>query len=86
MACGLDKCQGRGGCSLASLEPLAVSELAMSGRSEPEQKFAQRTPERIVTVVLEIQGIASVTKLAAKLASIDGVVSVNAGDVNVLTD
>jgi hypothetical protein len=44
------------------------------------------TPERVVTVLLEIQGIGSVSRLAAKLASIDGVVSVNAGDVNVLTD
>lgn len=44
------------------------------------------TAERIVTVLLEIQGIGSVSRLAAKLASIDGVVSVHAGDVNVVTD
>src|ERR1700729_2405142 len=43
----------------AATEPLAVSELAMSGRSEPEQNPAQSTPERIVTVLLEIQGIGS---------------------------
>lgn len=42
--------------------------------------------ERIVTVVLEVQGIGSVSKLAEKLANIDGIVSVTAGDVNVLTD
>jgi putative Mg2+ transporter-C (MgtC) family protein len=46
----------------------------------------QSGEERIATVVLEIQGTASVSKLAAKLADIDGVVSVNAGDVNVLSD
>jgi putative Mg2+ transporter-C (MgtC) family protein len=42
--------------------------------------------ERTVTVALEVQGTASVSKLAAKLAELDGVVSVNAGDANVLTD
>ena len=39
-----------------------------------------------LTVALEVQGIGSVSKLAAKLADIDGVVSVNAGDVNVTSD
>ena len=61
---------------------LAAAAQPQSGRTEPDQS----TSERIVTVLLEIQGIGSVTKLAAKLASIDGVVSVNAGDVNVVTD
>jgi putative Mg2+ transporter-C (MgtC) family protein len=42
--------------------------------------------ERTVTVVLEVQGTGSVSKLATKLADIDGVVSVNAGDVNVVSD
>ena len=42
--------------------------------------------ERIVTVLLEVQGIGSVSKLAARLANIDGIVSVNAGDVNELAD
>jgi putative Mg2+ transporter-C (MgtC) family protein len=42
--------------------------------------------ERTVTVVLEVQGTGSVSKLAAKLADIDGVASVNAGDVNVLSE
>jgi putative Mg2+ transporter-C (MgtC) family protein len=42
--------------------------------------------ERTVTVALEVQGTGSVSKLAAKLADIDGVVSVNAGDVNVVND
>jgi putative Mg2+ transporter-C (MgtC) family protein len=42
--------------------------------------------KRTVTVALEVQGTGSVTKLASKLADIGGVVSVNAGDVNVVTD
>jgi putative Mg2+ transporter-C (MgtC) family protein len=42
--------------------------------------------DRTVTVALEVQGTGSVSKLAAKLADIDGVVSVQAGDVNVVTD
>jgi len=41
---------------------------------------------RTVTVALEVQGAGSVSKLAAKLADIDGMVSVNAGDVNEVTD
>ena len=41
---------------------------------------------RTVTVALEVQGTGSVSKLAAKLADIDGMVSVNAGDVNEVTD
>jgi putative Mg2+ transporter-C (MgtC) family protein len=66
----------------AGPELQSVNERAISDRTEG----GQSTSERIVTVVLDIQGIGSVTKLAAKLASIDGVVSVNAGDVNVVTD
>jgi putative Mg2+ transporter-C (MgtC) family protein len=46
----------------------------------------QDAADRTVTVALEVQGTGSVSKLAAKLADIDGVVSVNAGDVNVVTD
>jgi len=46
----------------------------------------KRAEEGIVTVALEVQGIGSVSKLAAKLADIEGVVSVNAGDVNVLSE
>jgi putative Mg2+ transporter-C (MgtC) family protein len=42
--------------------------------------------DRTVTVALEVQGTGSVSKLAAKLADIDGMVSVNAGDVNEVTD
>jgi putative Mg2+ transporter-C (MgtC) family protein len=46
----------------------------------------QDSADRTVTVALEVQGTGSVSKLAAKLADIDGVVSVQAGDVNVVTD
>jgi putative Mg2+ transporter-C (MgtC) family protein len=46
----------------------------------------QPNDEGTVTVALEVQGTGSVSKLAAKLADIDGVVSVNAGDVNVVSE
>jgi putative Mg2+ transporter-C (MgtC) family protein len=42
--------------------------------------------DRTVTVALEVQGTGSVAKLAAKLADIEGVVSVHAGDVNEVND
>jgi putative Mg2+ transporter-C (MgtC) family protein len=38
------------------------------------------------TVILEVQGTGSVSKLAAKLADLDGVISVHAGDGNVLSE
>jgi putative Mg2+ transporter-C (MgtC) family protein len=47
---------------------------------------APSAAREIVTVSLEIQGTRSVSKLVAKLADIDGVVSVNARDVNVPSD
>jgi putative Mg2+ transporter-C (MgtC) family protein len=53
--------------------------LELRSANDPQSK-------RIVTVALEIQGIRSVAKLAAKLAEINGVVSVNAGDVNIPSD
>jgi putative Mg2+ transporter-C (MgtC) family protein len=53
-----------------------------SGAEPPLQLIEERT----VTVALDVQGTGSVSKLAAKLADIDGVVSVNAGDVNVLSE
>jgi len=58
-------------------------------RLQVEKESAANLPdgaERTVTVALEVQGLGSVSKLAAKLADIDGVVSVNAGDVNETTD
>jgi hypothetical protein len=65
---------------------MSADDLALAHSTDPEKKPVQGTSGRVVTVLLEIQGIGSVSRLAAKLASIDGVVSVNAGDVNVLTD
>jgi putative Mg2+ transporter-C (MgtC) family protein len=61
----------------------AVSRLQVEKESPTDpQDGAGRT----VTVALEVQGTGSVSKLAAKLADIDGIVSVNAGDVNEVTD
>jgi putative Mg2+ transporter-C (MgtC) family protein len=62
----------------------AVSRLEV----EKEDPLAglEDTSKRTVTVALEVQGTGSVSKLASKLADIDGVVSVRAGDVNVVTD
>jgi putative Mg2+ transporter-C (MgtC) family protein len=54
-----------------------------------ERETSPGNPEgsgRTVTVALEVQGIGSVSKLAAKLADIEGMVSVNAGDVNSVND
>jgi putative Mg2+ transporter-C (MgtC) family protein len=42
--------------------------------------------ERIVTVMLAVQGVRSIAKLAEKLADIKGVVAVNAGDANVTSE
>jgi putative Mg2+ transporter-C (MgtC) family protein len=53
---------------------------------EAASASSEISAERTVTVALEVQGTGSVSKLAAKLADIDGVVSVNAGDVNVVND
>jgi putative Mg2+ transporter-C (MgtC) family protein len=53
---------------------------------QTEATSTQATQKRVVTVNMEIQGTRSVAKLAAKLAEINGVVSVNAGDVNVPSD
>jgi putative Mg2+ transporter-C (MgtC) family protein len=46
----------------------------------------QAGDDSIVMVALEIQGTSAVSKLVSKLADLEGVISVNAGDVNVLTD
>jgi hypothetical protein len=54
--------------------------------TEPYQAPEQSPSKGIVTVALEVQGTRSVAKLAARLADIDGVVSVNAADVNVPSD
>jgi putative Mg2+ transporter-C (MgtC) family protein len=61
----------------------AVSRLQVEKESPAN---LQDGADRTVTVALEVQGTGSVSKLAAKLADINGVVSVHAGDVNVVTD
>jgi putative Mg2+ transporter-C (MgtC) family protein len=62
----------------------AVSRLQVEKEELPTS--LEDASKRTVTVALEVQGTGSISKLAAKLADIDGVVSVNAGDVNVVTD
>jgi putative Mg2+ transporter-C (MgtC) family protein len=62
----------------------AASTLAIQPASDAHAAAASQ--ERIATVVLEVQGTGPISKLAAKLANIEGVVSVSAGDVNVLSD
>jgi len=62
----------------------AVSRLEVEKEDLPTS--LEDPSKRTVTVALEVQGTGSISKLASKLADIDGVVSVNAGDVNVVTD
>ena len=61
----------------------AVSRLQVEKESSAN---SQDSADRTVTVALEVQGTGSVAKLAAKLADIEGVVSVHAGDVNEVSD
>jgi putative Mg2+ transporter-C (MgtC) family protein len=58
----------------------------MMDENERSADEGQMSARRIATVVLEVQGSRSVSKLAARLATIEGVVSVNAGDGNVPSD
>jgi putative Mg2+ transporter-C (MgtC) family protein len=58
----------------------------MLATAEAEPASARAETKQIATVLLEVQGIKSVSKLAAKLSGIPGVVSVHAGDVNVPSD
>ena len=60
--------------------------VGLSNPGEPGGTGSYTQARRIVSVVLEVQGTRSIAKLAAKLADIDGVISVNAGDVNVISD
>jgi putative Mg2+ transporter-C (MgtC) family protein len=61
-------------------------ELHVEAGEEPGGTGPHAQARRIISVALEVQGTRSIAKLAAKLADIDGVVSVNAGDVNVVSD
>jgi putative Mg2+ transporter-C (MgtC) family protein len=53
---------------------------------EPDALHRSIPLQQIVTVMLEVNGVGSVSKLAAKLADIGGVVSVHAGDSNVASE
>jgi putative Mg2+ transporter-C (MgtC) family protein len=69
----------------------AISRVRIERESSADSRDAggpteEPEPKRVVTVALEVQGTRSVAKLAAKLAEINGVVSVNAGDANVPSD
>jgi putative Mg2+ transporter-C (MgtC) family protein len=61
----------------------SVSRLQVEKESPASQ---QDSAHRTITVALEVQGTGSVSKLASKLADIEGVVSVQAGDINEVTD
>jgi putative Mg2+ transporter-C (MgtC) family protein len=72
-------------------QDFAISRVRIERESSPDPQNGERPaedgePKRVVTVALEVQGTRSVAKLAAKLAEINGVVSVNAGDANVPSD
>ena len=74
-------------------QDFAVSRVRVERQSSVDPSNANEggsaTPasqKRVVTVALEVQGTRSVAKLASRLAEISGVVSVNAGDVNVPSD
>jgi putative Mg2+ transporter-C (MgtC) family protein len=72
-------------------QDFAISRVRIERESSVDSRDADgpkegTEPKRVVTVALEVQGTRSVAKLAAKLAEINGVVSVNAGDANVPSD
>jgi putative Mg2+ transporter-C (MgtC) family protein len=74
---------------ICTQQDFAVSRVRVGRQSSPDPLEAvagETAPKRVVTVALEVQGTRSVAKLAAKLAEINGVVSVNAGDANVPSD
>lgn len=80
--------------AIDSSDNMAETDLVEAHNTElakDERELAERPPRdggssSIVTVALEVQGTRSIAKLAAKLADIPGVISVNATDVNVVSD
>ena len=73
--------------SRVRVERDAADRQAANGSAEQAESASPSAGQkRVVTVILEIQGTRSVAKLAAKLAEINGVIAVNAGDVNVVSD
>ena len=67
-------------------EEIAEQELREQGGATLSDAGTRSTRDRIVTVYLEVQGLRSVARLAAELSHIKGVVSVKAGDVNVVSE
>ncbi len=66
-----------------------LTDLAGAGLDEsrpPPMSADQSASRPVVTVLLEVVGTGSISKLAARLADIDGVASVRAGDVNEHTE
>jgi putative Mg2+ transporter-C (MgtC) family protein len=55
-------------------------------REENSAASAGSPPKGIVTLLLEIRGAKSLNKLVARLGEIDGVVAINAGDANFLSE
>ncbi len=72
--------------AIASEAPADAGELMPPSSVDTERKLVDGRTGGIVTVALEIQGVGSVSKLVTRLADIEGVVAVTAGDVNVITD
>jgi putative Mg2+ transporter-C (MgtC) family protein len=70
---------------LTDLKDLANAGNPLATSANDPQRQSVRAA-RIVTVALEVQGTESVSKLASKLADIDGVLAVTAGDVNVVSE
>jgi putative Mg2+ transporter-C (MgtC) family protein len=64
----------------------AVSRLQVERPALPADPLSTDLAEGKVTVILELRGTASIAELVGKRSSIDGVASVNAGDINVLPD
>ena len=64
------------------------SALMETNAGAQDRSDAPLTPQghSIVTVDLEVQGASPVSDLVAKLVDIDGIVAVNAGDVNVASE
>jgi putative Mg2+ transporter-C (MgtC) family protein len=54
--------------------------------AETDRADVRPSSRQIATVALEVQGTRSIAKLAAKVADIPGVISVNATDLNVPSD
>lgn len=74
---------------ICTQDGFAVSRVKITRELDADGKIdggAEGGAARIVTVVLAVLGVKSVSKLAAKLAAVTGVIAVDAGDVNVPTD